>query len=565
MRTASALVAVVPALLAAGCKSPADYVAEADAEVYEILDAASLEVTGEVRRNDITRGTDTLRTRLLEQPADVPPLHLSLIDALEATAENSREFQRQKESLYRTALNLTRQRWNFDWIWSGGAGGEVSGVGDDSARVSFSDDLRASANSTAGTRIVAGFVNSFLRSITSSDNWDGSSILNLSITQPLLRGFGTTIVREPLTQAERDVVYAVRTFERFRKTLAVDVVSSYIAVLQQQQNLDSERANLASVRQSRERSEALFGAGRVGIDDVDRARQNELSAENRIVNAENRLATSLDSFKLLLGLPCDARVELDPEVFQTLEALGVAELALNVDDAVELALARRYDHRTVRDEVADSARQILIGENALESILDLSGAVSVPTEPGEPLNFDWSRVDWSAGFNLDLALARLPERNTYRSALISLNEAIRRREESEDRIKQQIRVALRDISTRVANYRIQQLAVELAERRVDSTRELYEANRVQALAVLDAQEALLVARIGLTGAIVDFVIARLELLRDLEAIELDSTGLRFDLDLPLPTGPEDTEDARRAAERAAAESTLSQPTPPSRP
>ena len=47
----------------------------------------------------------------------------------------------------------------------------------------------------------------FTRDVLRSDAWDAVSRLSLGITQPLLRGFGEKVVREPLTQAERDVLY----------------------------------------------------------------------------------------------------------------------------------------------------------------------------------------------------------------------------------------------------------------------------------------------------------------------------------------------------------------------
>ena len=55
------------------------------------------------------------------------------------------------------------------------------------------------------------------------------------IDQPLLRGFGRHIVREPLIQAERDVRYQVHNYERFRRTYAVDVSERVYRV---QQSLD---------------------------------------------------------------------------------------------------------------------------------------------------------------------------------------------------------------------------------------------------------------------------------------------------------------------------------------
>jgi outer membrane protein TolC len=538
------------AVLLAGCKSPGLHVEEADEETYQILEAATADVTGEAKTFDIGRKSDTLRQRLLTRTDGGGPVRLDIVTALDVAAENSRDFARQKEALFRSALNLTRLQNEFSVQWSGGGAGRVSGTSDDSAQVSFQEDLSASVRSTSGARILAGFASGFFRSLISSDGWNGSSALNLSLTQPLLEGFGEIVTREPLTQAERDVVYSVRSFERFRNTFAVDIISSYFSVLQDMQNLESVRRNYESLRKNREQIEAFYEAGRRAINDVDRAQQSELSAQNNIVNAENRLQSSLDSFKLDLGLPTDAEIELDMAAFENLEDLGILPVDVSTTRATELALQRRFDYRNTLDQVEDAARQVVITENTLMSVLDFSTAVSVPTESGQPLDFDWSQVNWSAGFDLDLALNRLPQRNSYRQSLINLNNAIRSREESEDRIKQQIRNSLRNITTRVANYEIQTLALELAERRVDSTQELYTAARVQALEVLDAQDSLLQARIQLTGALVDYAIARLQLLRDLEGVSLEPKGLRIDLSLPLPTGPQATQDAERAADTA---------------
>ena len=44
--------------------------------------------------------------------------------------------------------------------------------------------------------------------------------VRFSVTQPLLRGSGSRIVYEPLTQAERDLIYEVRSFERYRRSFA---------------------------------------------------------------------------------------------------------------------------------------------------------------------------------------------------------------------------------------------------------------------------------------------------------------------------------------------------------
>ncbi|MBK8096481.1 MAG: TolC family protein [Planctomycetes bacterium] len=518
-------------LLAAGCWSGDANREDADRQVYDILERTAGEVTGTRKTFPLERPVDTLRTRLLTSNE---PVALSLVQALDVAAENSRDFQRQKEQLYLAALSLTRSQHDFALRFDFGGSGEVSGVSDTEVDASLRDNLSGSVAGTAGTRIVASFVNTFLRSLIHGGSFDGSSILNLTLTQPLLAGAGRRIVREPLTQAEREVVYQTRAFERFRAEFAVRVVTDYYAIVQQMEDLTNVEANHKSLQLSREQIDALYEAGRRTITDLGRAKQSEFSADTQRVSAVNRLQTSLDRFKITLGLPVTAAIALDPQELQRLRQAGVTEETLTEGDAIALALQRRFDHRTTVDEVEDAGRRVMVSEDALGIGLDFSAALAVPAETGPGLNLDWSRINWSAGFDLDLALDKLAERNAYRSSLISLDLAIRSREQSEDQIAADVRAALRNIQSALDRYRIQQQALSLAEQRVEATTDLYAAGRVQALEKLDAQDSLLQAQLDVTAAIVDYQVARLELLRDLEGIALEPKGLRFDPALPIP-------------------------------
>ncbi len=543
--------------LGASC-STEGYVREADEEVYTILEKVASRVTGERKVFAVERPVDTLRARLLaaaeaareaRDPAamDVPmdaavsaesataPIELSLLESLDIAAENSREFRTQRERLYLSALALTTRQHDFAVRWGGGGGASIDGTGDGKANTnaSLSDDLSASVNTTSGGRLVASFVNTFLRSLINGGDFEGNSILSLTFTQPLLRGFGEAVVREPLTQSERNVVYAMRDFERFRRTFAIRVVSDYLRVCQSIADLQSEDANLISVQRSAERTDALFESGRADIIAKDRASQSVLTAENRKVNAINSLATQLDRFKVTLGLPVEVPITLDERELQSLTVDG-SEDAFQESVVTRYALENRFDLRTVRDQVADSARQIVVAENALQSGFDFTSAISIPTRNNESFDFDWSNASWSAGFDLNLALDRLVERNAYRSSLIAFDQSVRDREALRDSIVADVRLSLRNIATRIESYRIQRQAVTLAERRVDSAEQLFAATRADFLDVIDAKNDFLSAQLSLTAALVDYTIARLELFRDLEAITMEPKGLRFDAGLPYP-------------------------------
>jgi outer membrane protein TolC len=511
------------------------YRQEADDEVYSLLQKVNAKVTGNATVFNLDRPVDTLRARLMNS---TEPVQLSMLQALDVAAENSFGFQQQKERLYLSALTLTQRQNDFAIRWGGGGSADISGTGDDEVDVDFSGDLSASVRSVSGTQIVFGFVNNLMRSLVSGGGFDGSSILSLTLTQPLLRGAGEAIVREPLTQAEKNLVYAVRDFEQFRRSEAVRIIDQYLRVAQAMRNLQNLREDLDNRQSNFLRAEALFGAGRGKLDDVDRAEQDLLSTRNAIVSSEAGLESSLDSFKQVLGLPTDSQIDLDESELDRLEDRGVTVVDLEEERAIELALSRRYDYQTTLDNVDDAARNVIVAEDALKSILDFSSAITVPTDdPDESLSFDWTSVRWSAGFDLDLAIDKLSERNAYRSALISLDVAIRAREQAEDQIKAEIRADLRDIQENLDSYDIDVISLTLAERRVASTQELYDAGRVQQIDVNDAQDALIASQLRVVGRLVSYYVSRLQLMNDLEALMLEPRGLRFDPGLPLPQGP----------------------------
>ena len=107
-------VCLLPAYLCAGCWTGAYSRESADAQVYPLLETVSARVTGQKKAVAVERPASTLRQRLIESPT---PVTLTLVQSLDVAAENSREFQRQKEQLYLAALDLTRDQHDFEVLW----------------------------------------------------------------------------------------------------------------------------------------------------------------------------------------------------------------------------------------------------------------------------------------------------------------------------------------------------------------------------------------------------------------------------------------------------------------
>jgi outer membrane protein TolC len=531
---------LAPGLLTAGLLlglsscSAEGYVEEADAEVYEILGekhGGALSSKDEAPEFNVDEPENTLRKELLERIANGEDvvLELDLARALEIAAENSEEFQQQKESLYFTALSLTSQRNRYSLIFSGGADAGVDGTADETAQGSVGGDLSVSRLAASGARILGGFVSNFFRVFTSGGGWDTSSLLSLSITQPLMEGFGSLVTMEPLTQAERNVVYAIRNFERFRRRFAVDVVAEYLAVIESRNSLQNAEANLQSLEQNTRRSEELAKAGRTPQFEVDQSKQRELSARNNVITSRTRLEAQLDRFKISLGLPIECTLNLAEDALDNARELGIVELALSEEKAIELAMRQRFDLRNSIEQIEDAERQVEVAKDALRIGLDLSAAISVDNEDDKkPFKFDWDNYEWEVGLTLDLPLNRVDQRNNYRRALIGLVAERRAHDRFIDSIKQGVRSQLRNVNQALRSYRIEENAVKLAEQRVDSTRLLIDAGRATTRDFLDAEQSLLSAKNNLTSRLVDYFEANLELLRELEMLDVGKEGLKVD-------------------------------------
>jgi outer membrane protein TolC len=515
-------------VLVASCASPEEQAEAADEEVYALLDARREALFDRPAGFRVERPEDAMRAELVGK-ADIPPLELDLVQALAIAAENSREWQDQREALYRAALDLTLERWRFGWRPTLTGSAAVTGTGDTGGDVAAGTDLGMSRLFGSGAQVVGGIGVDLLRAISSGDGFDALSSLSLSVTQPLLRGAAREVVLEPLTQAERDLVYEVRSYERFRRTFAVDITSRYYGVLRALDSLANERANRERLQLLRERNEALAEAGKVTSIEVDQARQDELRSEVQLLQLQASLERQLDAFAIQLGLPVETPLLLDREELERLKALDGAELDMLAAEALEeLALGARLDLLTVRDRVIDAERRNRIAADALRAGLDLEASVNSTSGRDQPLEFRSGRTPWSLGLSFDLPVDRLPERNLYRSSLLDLDVARRREEALRDQILSQVRDDLRQALATRESYAIQLTAVQLAERRVRDSEMRLDAGRASTRDLLESQQALLRAQNAATSALIDFALARLGLYRDLELLDLEEDGIRLD-------------------------------------
>jgi hypothetical protein len=303
-------------------------------------------------------------------PRNSRPYRITLEQAFQLALINSRVYQFQLENLYGAALAVTLQRFAFQPQFFAGLSPlttvpQVAGAALGAPGVAFAPNpanqflyrTRETGSPlssltlgevagfgkafSSGARLVAGFANQIVFNFLGKNSSQPTvqSFLPLTLVQPFLRGGGRAVTLEALTQAERNLVYQVRTFAQFRQQFVVatlvggtiqnlgssvttlgfsaggntDPTTGFINVLQDLQQVENDRKNIAAFEQLVKVYQELIEGESSGLSQLqlDQVASNLQSARQQLVTDRLTYRNDLDSFKLQMGLPPDVPLVLD--------------------------------------------------------------------------------------------------------------------------------------------------------------------------------------------------------------------------------------------------------------
>jgi hypothetical protein len=518
-----------------GACSPQHYKDEADDQVYKIIDSKWHESFGQkanyiVSDSDLPTATNEIQIDGLPAPPDT----VTLAQAVAIATANNRNYQDQKEDLYFSALALTGIRHNYERQWFAAVDGAYidNSIDDDEFFLGSSIATTQDFLLPSGILISTSLAVEWARFLTGDPSTTLGSVLTASIAVPLLGAGAGKQDWEELLQTERQVLYDIRSFNRFRKIFVVGTINAYYGVLQERDAVTNAENDYKRRVESKERLEWLAKAGRRPPLEVDQAEQDMLSARDSFVAAQQRYERELDNFKIRLALPTDTDIELDQNELKTLQEMGVTEPVFTSDAAIETALLHRLDLANTADQIDDALRKAVLATEGLGPQLDITSSINSDnieyTSPDGETDFQNLRFHegvYDFRFDADLPLERLEKRNLYRIALIALERQQRQYELDVDFLKLQVRDAHRLLLETAERYHIQQNSLELAERRVDSTRLLLDAGRATTRDLLESQDDLLEAQNAVTTALVSHLDAKLSFFRDVGILQVRPDGM----------------------------------------
>lgn len=535
------LMLLLPALCLSGPScTPAQYAKDADKDAQRAVDSTRQTMFSSTRPFDVkyrpfaAQGKDGLISvgQKTINFGDGATTVLKVDEALEIGFRNSRSFQDRREELYHTALGLANSRRGWDWPRFGGDATGSASV----SRTGGESDIHTGAAAVSptlsqrlrhGGLLTLGYSLDLATDFTGWKNSQLGSLMSAEFTQPLLRGGLGEYAYEPQYRLERDFVFAVYDYERFTQTFAADLFRQYFSVVAQRDRLENDQENIKRLKETLGLTKVLVEGGQVSRIQQDQAEQDLLSAEVRFQQSQQAYRDLLDRYKITLGLPIRANVELDyPGALEALNAAGPKPMPLDETAAVEAAFRTRPDVLSRSAQVRDASMNVEIAINNFLPQLDLALAANAPgTLPRQPLRTRFNNNTRSAGVNFDYSLDQTDNRNAFRTAQIALDKARRDLAQFLDNVRLEVRQSYREMAQSKTSYEIQARSVEIAVRRRKLAALQQKEGQASARDVLEAEEALRSAQDGLTNALVSYITTRLQFLATLGMLWIDEKGL----------------------------------------
>lgn len=253
--------------------------------------------------------------------------------------------------------------------------------------------FRVNRLTSTGGEYVVGLANAMVWQFSGPDTQSATTLIDFALVQPLLRGGGRDRVLERLTLSERTLLANVRAMQRYRQEFYTDIITGrnagsgpqrrggvfgsglegfsgvggsgfgtvatgnqagggaggvtggagagqaggYLGLLQRQQNIRNQEANIAALRSSLAQLESFYDAGRIDFFQVELARQALYNAQSQLLNNRTAYLNSLDQYKQSIGLPPTLEVRIEDDILDPFNIIDEAVVPLQ-NGVVELQL-----------------------------------------------------------------------------------------------------------------------------------------------------------------------------------------------------------------------------------
>lgn len=328
----------------------------------------------------------------------------------------------------------------------------------------------------------------------------------LSVTQPLLRGFGKAVARRPLTSAEFHREDADRQQSLAEQQVTLEVVAAYYRVVSQQTFIEVAKQSLDRSRRLRDASEAKLDAGLVSQLDVLRAQQLVAQAEIQLFDAQSGNDDARDQLSFLIGRKTSQPFEVKMDIPRAEQA------PIDVASATAIAVANRVDLKSLAASRADADQQVAFSRNQLLPQVDVNFALTRrETADSFANSFKLTGFQFATFFTIAMPVDRTAQQVEYQRSLIDRDRRTRQITTLERQINDDVKRGVRERDRLLRMVVSAETSVALSRNEVEVAQLRYDTGLSNNLDVVSAESGLLMAESRRIQSLADAAVAELRL------------------------------------------------------
>jgi len=352
---------------------------------------------------------------------------------------------------------------------------------------------------------------------------------SLNFTQPILRGFGTSVATEQLVLARNNAKVSRHDLMTTAALIMEQVEGAYWDVVAAREALRIEGLSLKRTQELLDNNRRMVDVGSLAPIEITQAEAGVASQEENVIVAETNLLDAEDELRRLMGIPAG-----DPMWAQSIRNLDAPEFRtreVDLDQAIATAMRERPELHSRRQTVLNRELSEKVARRQLRNQLDISldygpsgsslslrdpmtGMLFTVADYGDALSgvFDGDEYSWKAGLTYRATFGNRAAKATLARSHLSREQSEVDLANQEQTVRVGIRRAVRAVESGMKRVEAAESNVILQRRKLEAEQKKYENGMSTSFEVLTFES-------DRAGAELTEVRAKLDYLKALAALE----------------------------------------------
>ena len=325
--------------------------------------------------------------------------------------------------------------------------------------------------------------------------------LSLTISQPLLRGFGKAVNEAPVKVAR---LTDTKSSLALRQTLIdkiTETIIAYRTLYERQELVRIQEVSLANKRYQLEVTTALVKAGRKARADLVDSAQSIADGERQLIDAKNQLALANSILLRLMDTPKTLIVQISSDSMEGLIQAAIARAqSLDPTALLNIAYRNRSNYLQAKLDIETETLSLVGAQDNKRWGLDLQSSTSLGTSS-----------QTSAGLVLSREFGNQRLETEVQRRQIGIQKNRNRFNQLTEIIKTELSDQLKTISATQQQIAAAQQASELAKQQLAIAQERFKRGKIDIFEVTQKEDTLTTARNNELTARLDFWLSIVQL------------------------------------------------------